>query len=103
MDLFLDLFLRHICLNCNMQRSLIVESSINPFSVSASMSEVFCLSLVNSALSLSPCVLVVTGDGQKVSIVTLLASEIMLRSYSSVSSITILIYCQSFSLDNDAL
>ena len=56
-----------------------VESSVNPFSVFDRMYELFRLSFANIVFPFSLCVLVMTGDYQKVSIVTLLTSKFMLH------------------------
>ena len=100
MDCFLDRFLSHLRLNHNMQSRLFFEWSVNPlnpFKVSARMSEAICLSFGMFAFFL--CALVVTGDWQKLSIVTLLEFS----SSSSVYAMTLLSACQIFSLDNGTL
>ena len=69
--------------------------TVNTLNVSASASELFSLSLVKIGLSLSPCVLGMTGVWQKVPTVTLLGS-------ASSSAITWSIACLIFSLENGA-
>ena len=96
MDRFLDRFRRLFfwMITCIIVDCWLKRQFIKSFIVSARMPEEIRLSFAAYVFSLGA--LVVTGDWMRVCVVTLLA----LRFSSSVSAMTVLIACQSFSFEN---